>query len=39
MSKEVRDYLDMQRRLAVFKYAEVWGNVAKVTRPPYFGPV
>jgi len=32
MSKEARDYLDLQRRLAVFKYAEGWGNVAKACR-------
>ncbi len=32
MSKKARDYLDLQRRLAVFKYAEVWGNVAEACR-------
>jgi len=32
MNKEAREYLDFQRRLATFKYAESWGNVAKACR-------
>jgi len=32
MNKEARDYLNLQRRLAVFKYAEAWGNVARACR-------
>lgn len=32
MNKEAREYLDLQRRLATFKYAEAWGNVAKACR-------
>lgn len=29
MSKEARDYLLLQRKLAIIQYAETWGNVAK----------
>ena len=32
MSKEARDYLELQRRVATFRYAEAWGNVAKACR-------
>lgn len=29
MNKETREYLNLQRRLAIFKYAKAWGNVTK----------
>ncbi|PWB73047.1 IS481 family transposase [candidate division GN15 bacterium] len=32
MSKEARDYLELQRRIATFKYAKAWGNVARACR-------
>jgi transposase InsO family protein len=32
MRKEARDYLELQRRIATFKYAAEWGNVAKACR-------
>jgi|GEM_PF-634328 len=32
MRREAREYLALQRRLAVFKYAEAWGNVARACR-------
>ncbi len=32
MSKEARDCLEFQRRVATFKYAAAWGNVAKACR-------
>ena len=32
MYKEARDYLEFQKRVATFKYAATWGNVAKACR-------
>jgi transposase len=32
MSREAQEYLDLQRRLATFRYAKTWGNVAKACR-------
>lgn len=32
MNKEVREYFHLQRRLATFRYAKEWDNVAKACR-------
>jgi hypothetical protein len=42
MSKEAREYLHLQKKLATLKYAEAWGNVTRacrtfcVTRASYY---
>lgn len=32
MNKEAQEYLNLQRRVATFRYAKIWGNVAKACR-------
>lgn len=32
MSKETREYFELQRRLAAFRYAKEWNNVARACR-------